>query len=230
MQPQPVSRAPRVKRRVSCLSSSVWIGAIVLFVIASYAQTVRSAVSDYLANQLGKSFGLVQSLDGNPLLSAGEEPGYLHLPAGEEPGRVRLPTGEELGDIQQHAKVMLPTLIDALPRGRFRISDGEVNTYLAARPEAIAPVEQATLTFLSGRAEALVRVFGMDHQVSLELEAQDGMLVVRNPRLKGPMNVLVPFEELARTLEHYINQQLQARGRAVQQLQCVPGAIVVALE
>lgn len=134
------------------------------------------------------------------------------------------------GDTAAEGAGVLPTTIAALPSGELRISEQEVNAYLAANTEAMAPVEQAQVRFTTGGVEADLRALGLAGQVSMDLAVRNGRIIAVNPRLDGPLGQVVSFDDLLQPIEQQFNDQLAAQGRRIVDLRLEPGQLIVTVE
>jgi hypothetical protein len=137
---------------------------------------------------------------------------------------LRLDTGSSAA-----ATGVLPTLVAALPAGEMRITEQEANAYLQAHADLLAPIEQASLRFVSDGLEVDVRAFGLDGTARMGLALQNGRVIALNPRLDGPLGRLVALDELLAPLEQQLNDQLKAQGRRITDLRITPGVLVVTL-
>jgi hypothetical protein len=207
-------RSPRrpTKRGTSCLSKTVLLGVVVLFLVAGYAQFVRPAAGKYIANQVSKYLGL------------GQPPGW------SDSGSATPGSSDAQRRIQEQASNTMPTAIAALPRGEVRVTDTQINRYLAANPEALKPLESATVAFVPGQARATIEALGTTNQVTFGVAVQNGKVTVVEPDLDGPLGYLISFEDLTRTLERQLNEQLQAQERAITSVQIEQGAIVAVFD
>lgn len=207
-------KSPRrpTKRGTSCLSKTVLLGVVMLFLVAGYAQFVRPAAGEYIANQVSKYLGLGQTAEWS------------------DSGNVPPGASEAQNRLQEQASNTMPTAIAALPRGNVRVTDTQINRYLAANPEALKPLDAATVAFVPGQARATIEALGTTNQVTFGLAVQNGKVVVVEPDLDGPLGYLISFDDLTRTLERQLNEQLQAQERAVTSVQIEQGAIVAVLE
>jgi len=132
--------------------------------------------------------------------------------------------------LEVQVEQVLPTAIAVLPRGELRVSDKQINAYIAANPGMLDPIEQATLHFVPGQVQVDLQVYGTTNQLSLGLQAQNGRIAVVNPRLDGPLALLVSFEDLIRTLEKQINAQFDTQGRAIQDIRIEQGQMIVFMQ
>ncbi len=124
----------------------------------------------------------------------------------------------------------LPAVIAALPPGEVMVTEAQINSFIAANPVDLAPLESATLHFAPGRVEADVQAFGTSSRVGADLAAQDGQLVVNNPQINGPLGLALSADSLAASLQRQINDQLAAQGQVVRDIRIEQGQIVLITE
>ncbi|MCS6841670.1 MAG: DUF2993 domain-containing protein [Roseiflexus sp.] len=123
----------------------------------------------------------------------------------------------------------LPTLVAALPTGELRISEQEINTYLLAHTDLLAPIEQATVRLVSGGLEVDIRAFGLDGTARLGVALQNGRVIALDPRLDGPLGRLVSLDDLLAPIERQLNELLDAQGRRITDLRIEPGELIVTI-
>jgi hypothetical protein len=121
----------------------------------------------------------------------------------------------------------LPTAIAALPPGELRVTEQQVNDYLATNRNQLEPIETASVRFTSGRAILDLRVYGLDGRISAGLVAQNGRVVATDPQLEGTLSQVITIEELLAPIEARLNEQLAAQGRTFQSVEVVEGAIIL---
>lgn len=132
--------------------------------------------------------------------------------------------------LEAQVEQVLPTAIAVLPRGKVIVSDKQVNAYIAANPGMLDPIEQATLHFVPGQVQVDLQAYGTTNQISMGLQAQNGRIAVVNPRLDGPLALLISFEDVIRTLEEQINAQFDTQGRAIQDIRIEQGQMMVFMQ
>lgn len=122
---------------------------------------------------------------------------------------------------------VLPTLVAALPAGEMRISEQEINAYLQAHADMLAPIEQATVRLVSGGLEVDIRAFGLDGTAHMGVALQNGRVIALDPRLDGPLGRMVSLGDLLTPVEQRLNELLEAQGRRVADLRIEPGELIV---
>lgn len=122
---------------------------------------------------------------------------------------------------------VLPTLVATLPSGEMRISEQEINAYLLAHTDLLAPIEQTTVRLVSGGLEVDIRAFGLDGTARMGVALQNGRVIALDPRLDGPLGQLVSLSDLLAPVEQRLNELLEAQGRRVTDLRIEPGELIV---
>ncbi|MCS6881362.1 MAG: hypothetical protein RMK84_10325 [Oscillochloridaceae bacterium] len=122
---------------------------------------------------------------------------------------------------------LLPTAIAALPPGEVVLTEERANEFLAARPDALAPLEAARLSFSEGRASAAIRAYGVVSVASVSLAAEQGRLVVTGARLEPPLAYVLSANELARLLAERLNAELTAQGRRIDVVRIEEGRLIL---
>jgi hypothetical protein len=145
--------------------------------------------------------------------------------------QLREQAGGQVGqEIEQGAAAALPTAIAALPSGELRISEAQANAYLAARADSLGPIDSATIRFLDNEVEADLGALGTTSTATMSLAVQNGRIIAVNPRLDGPLGQVISAEDLTRSLERQLNDQLAAQGRRVTNVRVSPGELVITVE
>ncbi len=181
----------------------------VLFVAALcaliYALAIRPAVSRQVAEQIG----------GGPVPTL--------MPQGPAPA-----AQSGLGAaVEEQAGAALPGAVAALPPGELVVSEEEVNGYIAANPQALAPLERASVSFTGGQAVAEIGAYGLSSTAAVGLAAQDGRVVVTSANISGPLAMVLSGDDLARSLADRLNAELSAQGRSVEELRVEEGQLVL---
>lgn len=127
----------------------------------------------------------------------------------------------------EQAGAIMPTAVAALPPGRLVVSEADLNSLLAARPEAIAPLDSASVRFTAAGAEARLSAYGLTSSATIGLAAQDGRVVVTSAQLGAPLSYVVSGPELAGALADRLNAELAAQGRRVDELRIEEGQLVL---
>ncbi len=135
--------------------------------------------------------------------------------------------GDAGAAVLEQAGAVLPDAVAALPAGELVVSEADVNGFLAANPDAIAPLDSATVSFTGGRAVAQIRAFGMRSSASVALAAQDGRLVVTEVRVQPPLSLVVSGPELASALADGLNAELATQGRRIEDVRIEEGQLVL---
>jgi hypothetical protein len=130
------------------------------------------------------------------------------------------------GQIEQQ----VPTVVGALPSGTLTISDQEVNDFIAANPEALRPLDSATLSFTPGVVTAELRALGTSSTATTGLAVDNGRIVAVNPQLSGALGAAVQADVVANALTEQINQQLAQQGRRASAISVEQGQLVITLE
>lgn len=137
------------------------------------------------------------------------------------------PTLQAVDQAVDSAGALMPTAVAALPSGQLVVTDADINGLLAARPEAIAPLDSASVRFTAGAAEAQIGAYGLSSTATVGLAAQDGRVVVTSARLGAPLSYLVSGAEIAGALADRLNAALAAQGRRVDELRIEEGQLVL---
>jgi uncharacterized protein (DUF1501 family) len=127
------------------------------------------------------------------------------------------------------AAALLPSAVAALPSGELAISEGQINALIAARPNAIAPLERASISFADGSAVAAIGAYGLSSTATVALAAQDGRLVVTSAHIDGPLALVVSGDTLAHALADRLNAELVAQGRRIDSIQIKEGQLVLVM-
>lgn len=120
--------------------------------------------------------------------------------------------------------------IAALSSGEVRLSEAEINTFIADHAESLRPLDSATVRLTNGEVQATVRVFGLSSTVTTGLAVQNGRIITVNPRIDGPLSSVVSLPDLTGALERQINDQFSAQGRRLSDIRIEEGEIIVKVE
>ena len=137
--------------------------------------------------------------------------------------------GQANQQIEQGAAAALPTAVAALPSGELRVSEAQANEYLASRGK-FGPVESTTVRFVPDEVQADLRALGTTSTARMGLAVQNGRIIAVNPRLDGPLGQVIALDELTRSLERQINDQLATQGRRVTDVRVNQGELVITIE
>jgi hypothetical protein len=135
--------------------------------------------------------------------------------------------GAQTDAIAEQAGAAIPDAVAALPSGEIVVSEAEVNSFLAARPDALAPLDAASMRFTGGRAVADLSAYGLSSTASVNFAARDGRLLVIDPRIDGPLSVAISADQLADTLAERLNAALVAQNRRIEAVRVEEGQIVL---
>lgn len=151
---------------------------------------------------------------------------------GEQIGsQLRGNVGEQIDrEIEQGARLALPTVIAGLPSGELRITEAQANDYLTNQVGAIGPVESASVRFVPGEVQADLTALGTTNTARMGLAVQDGRVIAVNPQLDGMLAQFVSFEELAGSLQQQLNDELAAQGRRATDVRIEAGALVLTID
>ena len=201
-------RQPAQRRRQGggCLRGLVAVLAVLALLTLIYTLALRPFLSRAVADQIA---GPVAPL---PTMIATGAP---------------LPPQQAADQAVEQAGAIMPTAIAALPTGPLVISDADLNNLIAARPEAIAPLDRASVRFTADGAVAEIGAYGLNSTATIGLAAQDGQVVVTSARLGAPLSYLLSGPDLAHALTNRLNAELAAQGRRVEDLRIEEGQIVL---
>lgn len=129
--------------------------------------------------------------------------------------------------VVEQAGSVMPDAVAALPPGQLVISDSDVNDLIAARPEAIAPLDGASVSFTPGAARAQISAYGVSSTATIGLAAQDGRVIVTSAQLDAPLSYLISGPDIAAALADRLNAELAAQGRRVEELRIEEGQLIL---
>ncbi len=194
-------RYERKRGRGGCLAWLVALVWILLLVVLAYRFLFQQQVSQYIGQRIG------EQLRGGEAQSG--------------------PIGEQ---IEQGVQAGLPTALAGLPSGELRLTEAEANEYLAANAELLRPIQSATVRFVPGEVQADVRAMSTTSTIRTGLAVRDGRIIAVEPRIEGLLGQLISADELTRSLEQQINDQLAVQGRRVTDVRIEQGQVVVVIE
>ncbi|GIV96587.1 MAG: hypothetical protein KatS3mg057_1244 [Herpetosiphonaceae bacterium] len=114
--------------------------------------------------------------------------------------------------------------------GEVAIADAEINQYIAEHPQEIAPLDSAHVRFVPGEIVVEMEAYGVNGQAHAGLAIQDGRVVAVNPRIDGPLSLLLDAQEIAGSLEQELNAQLTRDGKQVTEIFIEQGQIIAVIE
>lgn len=138
--------------------------------------------------------------------------------------------GEVQSQIEGQINQGLPAAIAALPPGEVSVTSEQANAFIANRAGEMDLIDSASVRFVPGEVQADVQALGVQSRVSAGLVAQDGRVVVTNPRIDGPLAMAVSAESLVKTLERQINDQLAQKGQVVRAVRIEQDRVVIVTE
>jgi Na+-transporting methylmalonyl-CoA/oxaloacetate decarboxylase gamma subunit len=169
---------------------------------------------------------LVYALAGRPAVSRAVVDEIVGAPVPTTASAAPTTAAREAEMVAQ-ANAVLPEAVAALPAGELVVSEQDLNSFLAARPEAIAPLEQLRLRFTEGQARAEIGAYGLSSEASVSLAAQDGKLVVTNAVVGAPLSYMLSGPELAAALADRVNAELAAQDRTIDEIRIEEGQLVL---
>jgi tRNA splicing ligase len=78
--------------------------------------------------------------------------------------------------------------------------------------------------------QADITAYGVPNHITLGLAVVDGQIVVVDPHLSGPLEMMISFDDMVRVLESQLNEQMQQAGRTMHDIRIEPGRMVVVVE
>jgi hypothetical protein len=164
---------------------------------------------------LAAAYGLLA----RPAISA-----YIGERAAEQLGGA--PASGVEGQIVEQAGEALPGAVAALPPGEIVVTEQDANSFIAANPGSLGPLDQAQVRFTGGRANADVGAYGMSGVASAGLAAQNGQIVVVDAQIDGALGLVLSGQELANALAQRLNAELAAQGRSVSDVRVEEGRLI----
>jgi hypothetical protein len=201
-QPEP---KPSGKKSPACRGKLMFFTVVlVLHLVGAYVVVGRSFIGDYVGQRVGEQMGVGGLARGDQAISQDE--------------------------LEAQMEQTLPTAIAELPRGKLTVSEKRINSYIAANPEALKPLDTVTVSFVPDEVQADIGAFGTSNHATFGLEVASGKVAVVDAHLDGPLGWFISFEDLVQTLEQQINAQFDTQGRAITSIQVQQGAIVAQVE
>jgi hypothetical protein len=201
MSRRPYRRVARRRPRQSgCLSGLVRLVLAVVLCIGLYTLLVRPRIGALIGSEVARLAGFSVGSVSNPGLADA-------VPGGAA------------------------DFITALPSEPLSLAEAEANTYIDTflSSAEVAPLEDVDLRLHDGRAEATVFAFGTSGVASAVPVAQDGRLVLQEPRIDGALGLAVSADELAETLTAEINAELARQGRVIEDIRIVDDRLLLLL-
>lgn len=110
--------------------------------------------------------------------------------------------------------------------GQVVIPEAEVNAYIAANPQQIAPLDSASVRFVPDEMQATVQAYGASGTAFAGVTVVDGQVVVTNPRIEGVLSFFIDANQLAGALQTQLNSQLATNNQRITTIQIEEGQIV----
>lgn len=123
----------------------------------------------------------------------------------------------------------LEQIVEELPAGEITVSEEKLNAKIGPRVAAMAPIEGAEVRFVPGVIQVTLKVYGQTSIATAGLAAGGGGVAVQQPRIDGPLGLLVAPDALVRPIEEELNGILELAGREVRAVRIEQGQIVVTL-
>ncbi len=120
-------------------------------------------------------------------------------------------------------------IVAALPPGELVVTEQKLNEKIAPRVANMAPIERVEVRFVPGSVQVTLTVFGRVNLATAGLTVSGNRVVGQNPRIEGPLGVLVSPADLVRPIEQELNDTLELADRQVHTVRIEQGRIVVAL-
>ncbi|HMQ29246.1 MAG TPA: hypothetical protein PKD53_00900 [Chloroflexaceae bacterium] len=120
-------------------------------------------------------------------------------------------------------------IVAALPPGELVVTEQKLNEKIAPRVARMAPLERVEVHFVPGTVQVTLAVFGRVNLATAGLTISGNRVVVQNPRIEGPLGLLVSPADLVRPIEEELNDTLELADRQVHTVRIEQGQIVVTL-
>lgn len=199
--------APHPRKRQSCIKPIIILALIMLLVGVGSLLFIRPGLGAYIGLKVGQQFGI----DGL------NEPAQTHSSSPQQ-------------GMQEQLEQAVPTTIAALPEGEIVVTEQRVNAYLATNPQALGPIDSATVHFVPSQVQVDIEAIGTHNRITSGLAVQNGRIVMLSPKLDGPLGMVLSFDDMVQSLETEINNQLNTQGRTIHDIRIEQGQIVVIIE
>ncbi len=157
---------------------------------------------------------------------------YLKPPLSEQAGGVLANELEQ--QIERKLQEQLGGATGDIPAGfvgEVVIPEGEVNQFIQANPQQIAPLDSATVRFQPGILVADVTAYGFSGTASAGVQiGADGRVQVVNAHVDGALGYVLDGAQIGRTLETQLNNQLAANRQRISAIEIQQGQIVATVE
>lgn len=110
------------------------------------------------------------------------------------------------------------------------ISEAEVNDYIAAHPQDIAPLDSVSVAFVPGEMRATVSAYGVSGVARSGVAVANGRVVLVNPTIEGALGFFIDSAQLAESLEARLNQELGNSNASITAIEVQQGQIVAQVE
>lgn len=120
-------------------------------------------------------------------------------------------------------------IVEALPPGEITVTEEKLNARIGPRVATMAPIERVEVNFVPGSVQVTLAVFGQTNLATGGLGLSGNRVIVRDPKLDGPLGLLVSPADLVRPIEDELNDTLELAGRQVRDVRIEEGKIVVTL-
>lgn len=189
------------RRGMGCLAWLVALVWIALLSIIGYRYFLRPQVSEYIGDRIAEQVN-------PPVATTGP--------------------GGATDAINQQAGQVLPTVVAALPSGEVRVTEAQVNEFIATR--SLGPIDSANVRFVPGEVQVELSALGVSGTAHMGLVAQNGRVKVTNPQIDGILGQFISLGDLTSGIEDQLNNQLAAQDRAITNVQVKEGVVVVEVQ
>ena len=113
--------------------------------------------------------------------------------------------------------------------GTVVVTEADVNSYIEANPQEIAPLSQAQIHFLPGEMQADARAYGLSGTAYAGIAVSEGRLAIVSPRIEGSLGLVLDADNLATSLQSSLNQQLRESGLRVTNVSVEQGQLILSV-